>query len=99
MPKKGYRITSVHLLITLKKYKGVAMRFMEIYRALKKDGHQHNPTSVSENLRYLVSQGKIVKYEWHNNPRYGIPETREDNSQYIIVKNKGLPDETIELEK
>lgn len=73
------------------------MRFKEIYQTLKEHGLKHNYSSVSNNLKYLASLGKIVKYEWNNNPRYGIPDTK-DGTRYIVVKNKGLPDEIIELE-
>ena len=90
LPKKGDRITAVHLLVTLKENKGVAMRFMEIYNIMRQRGFKHNYTSVSDNLKYLISQGKIVRIEWYNNPRYGIPKTREDGARYIIVKNEGL---------
>ena len=99
MPKKGDRITAVHLLVILKENKGVAMRFMKIYNTMRQRGFKHNYTSVSDNLKYLINKGKIVRYEWYNNPRYGMPETREDGSRYIVVKNKGLPNETIELGK
>ena len=99
MPHKGDRITAVHLLVTLKENKGVTMRFMEIFHKMRKRGLKHNNTSISDNLKYLVNQGKIVKHSWHNNSRYGIPATREDGTRYIIVKNKCLPNETIEIEK
>jgi hypothetical protein len=99
MPKKGDRITAVHLMVIFKENKGLAMRFMEIYYTMKKRGFNHNRTSVSDNLKFLISQGKIVRYEWFNNPRYGIPKERSDGTRYIIVKNEGLPDETIELSK
>ena len=72
---------------------------MEIYNTLRQRGFKHNYTSVSDNLKYLVSQGKIVRYEWNYNPRYGLPEPREDGSKFIIVKNPNLPDEIIELGK
>ena len=99
MPQKGERITAVHLMVILKENNGLAMRFMEIYNTMKQRGLKHNNTSISDNLKYLVNQGKIVKHSWYNNSRYGIPATREDGTRYIIVKNKGLPDETIELGK
>lgn len=98
MPKKGERITAVHLMVIFKENKGVTMRFIQVYRTMRKRGFKHNYTSVSSNLKYLVSQGKIVRYEWNLNPRYGMPETRENGSRFIVVKNKGLPDEIIELE-
>jgi hypothetical protein len=98
MPKKGSRITAVHSMIIFKENKGLAMRFMEIYNKMRQLGFKHNRTSVSDNLKFLINQGKIVRYLWHNNPRYGMPKERSDGTRYIVVKNKGLPDETIELE-
>jgi len=99
LPNKGDRITAVHLLIIFNENKGLAMRFMELYHTMRQRGFKHNYTSVSDNLKYLIKQEKIVRYEWNNNPRYGMPKAREDGTRYIIVKNKGLPDETIELAK
>ena len=99
MPHKGDRITAVHLLVMLKENKGVAMQFMKIYNTMRQRGFKHNNTSISNNLKYIVNQGKIVKQSWYNNSRYGIPLTREDGTSYIVVNNKGLPDEEIELGK
>ena len=99
MPKKGERITSVHLMVIFKENKGLAMRWKKIYRLMIERGFKHNYSSLSQNLTFLIEQGKIVRYEWNKNPRYGMPEKRVDGSRFIVVKNKGLPDETIELGK
>ena len=99
MPQKGDRITAVHLMVIFKENKGLAMRFMEIYNTMRQSGFKHNRTSVSDNLKFLIKKGKIFRYEWYNNPRYGMPKVREDGTRYIIVKNQGLTDETIELRK
>ncbi|MBA7493557.1 hypothetical protein ES702_04116 [subsurface metagenome] len=98
MPKKDERITAVHLMVIFKENIGLARRFMEIYNTMRERGFKHNFNSISDNLKYLVSQGKIVRYEWNKNPRYGMPETRENGSKFIIVRNQNLPDETIEIE-
>lgn len=99
MPQKGDRITAVHLTVFFTENQGLSMRFMELYQKMRQRGFTHNRTSVSDNLKYLMKQGKIVRYLWNNNPRYGMPKERSDGTRYIIVKNKGLPDETIELGK
>lgn len=99
MPQKGERITSVHLMIIFKENIGLARRFKEVYQTMRERGFMHNYSSVSQNLKYLIEQGKIVRYEWNKNPRYGLPDTREDGTRYIIIKNPNLPDETVELGK
>ena len=69
IPQKGDRITAVHLMVIFKENKGLAMRFMEIFHEMRKQGLKHNNTSISDNLKYLVNQGKIVKHSWYNNSR------------------------------
>ena len=99
MPQKGERITAVHLTVIFRENKGISMRWKELNPKMIERGIKHNYTSVSDNLKYLVEQGTIVRYEWNKNPRYGMPDTRPNGSKFIIVKNPNLPDEIVELGK
>lgn len=97
MPKKGERITAVHLIVVLTENKGIGMRYTDVYKAMRARGWKHNYTSTIDNLRYLVNQGDIVKVEWHLNPRYSVPATRANGTRYVVLKNQGLKDEIVEL--
>jgi len=99
MAKKNERITAVHLMAVLTENKGIGMRYTDVYKAMRARGWKHNYTSTIDNLRFLVSQGNIVKTDWHLNPRYGVPVVREDGTKYIVLKNQGFEDETVELGK
>jgi len=99
MAKKGERPTAKHIMEYLEENKGFAIRFMYIYRALRKKGYRHNYTSVTDNLKYLIEQGKIVKIKNKVRPVfYGIPKKREDGSTYIIAKKVYVENKIVELE-
>lgn len=98
MPRKGERPTVEHILAVLKPYKGKAMRFSDIKRALLKQGWFHTDSAISDNFKILIEQGKIVKVERSRN-FYGIPAVREDGTAYIQVMNFDFSIETIELGK
>jgi Fe2+ or Zn2+ uptake regulation protein len=97
MPKKNERPTAKHIMEFLEQNKGVAIRFKYIYKALRKKGYRHNFTSITDNLRYLIKQGKIVRIKSGIRPFYGIPKKRQDGSSFIVAKKVYVEDEIIEL--
>ena len=99
MPKKNERPTAKHIMEYLKPNKGVAIRFKYIYQALGEKGYRHNFTSITDNLRHLIKQKKIVRIKSGTRPFYGIPKKREDGSTYIVAKKVYAEDEIIELGK
>ena len=100
MPKKNQRPTAEHIMEFLEPNKGYAIRFSYIYKEMRKNGHKHNSSSISQNLTYLIEQGKIVRIQHKvNESFYGIPKKRSDGSTYIIAKKVYVEDEEIELGK
>lgn len=98
MPRKGDRITAEHIMTVLEPYKGKAMRFSDIKRAILKRGWFHTDSAISDNFKILIEQGLLVKVERNRNC-YGIPAVREDGTAYIQVMNFDFSTETIELGK
>jgi len=94
MPKKDERPTAKHTLEYLEQNKGTGIRFGKIYSTLRERGYHHNFTSVSDNLKWLIEQKKVVKVFCY----YGVPAKRADGSRYLIVKGQGLPNDIAELE-
>ena len=99
MPKKNERPTAKHIMEFFKQNEGVAIRFKYIYKALREKGYRHNFTSITDNLRYLIKQKKIIRIKSGTRPFYGIPKKREDDSTYIVAKKVYVEDEIIELGK
>jgi hypothetical protein len=98
MPKKGDRPTKNHILAILEPYRGKAMRFSDIKRALIREGWIHTDSAISDNFKVLIEQGKLVKVEGNRNC-YGIPAVRENGTAYIQIMNFDFSTETIELGK
>lgn len=99
MPKKNERPTAKHIMEFFKQNEGVAIRFKYIYKTLREKEYRHNFTPITDNLRYLIKQKKIVRIKFGTRPFYGIPKKREDSSTYIIAKKVYAEDEIIELGK
>ena len=79
---KRDRPTAEHLMIVFERNKGVAVRGTNINRALIADGHIHTGAALMNNLHWLIENGKIVKA---GRGLYGIPNVREDGTQFLIV--------------
>jgi len=93
MPKKGERIIAPRIMRILEENKK-PMRFSEIFKALAEHGWFTTQRPISDNLKYLISEGKIVKVDRY----YGIPSVRDDGSKFIIIKNVFDENETVEIE-
>ena len=98
MTCKGDRIVARQIMSILKQNKGFGLRFNEIYKMLIEIGCFHFQGPISNNLTFLIAQGKIVRIKPDARPRYGIPKTREDGSRYLTIRGS-IKDEIIELEK
>lgn len=100
MARKRERPTAKHIMEFLKPNKGYAIRFMYIYREMERKGYKHNSVSISQNLKYLVEQGKIINFRRGMRPSfYGIPEKRPDGTKFIVAKKVYVENEIVELEK
>ena len=99
MTRKDDRIVARQIMSILEQNKGYGMRFSEIYKTLIEQGFFHYQGPISNNLTFLIEQGKIVRIQPDARPRYGIPETRKDGTRYIIVKGSGVKDETVEVDE
>ena len=95
MPK---RIVDKHIMELLGMHKGRGYRFGTIFHVFARKGRFHNQSDIWKNLLFLIEQKKIVKVQGYTRPFYGIPLTREDGSQYLII-NQGIEDEEIEVEQ
>jgi len=83
MTRKGDRIVARRILHVLKQNNGVSMRFSETFRALVKNGWLHSQKPMSDNLKFLVEQKKIV----HIGNQYAIIQTRENGTKFCIVND------------
>lgn len=92
MPRKNDRPIARHIEKILKENQGVLLRFVDIYKIARERGWRHNYSGISDNLKFLIDQNKVVKKMF----RYGIPIEREDGSKYFIFKEPGSKDEIIE---
>jgi hypothetical protein len=99
MTRKGDRIVARQIMSILEQNKGYGLRFNEIYKMLIEIDCFHFQGPISNNLKFLLEQGKIVRIQPDARPRYGIPMTREDGTRYIIVKGSGIKDIIVELGK
>ena len=97
--QKYVRVITNHLMPLLERNKGFAFKFTEVYLMLYEHGFQHTNTGISQNLKKLKAEGKIVQVWWKHNPRYGVPTTRADGSKYILVKDEKDEEQKVEIEK
>ena len=97
MPRKGETTVDKDILIILKEKKGYGLRFGDIYKTLKREMF-HYQQQISNNLKKLIEQGKVVKVKGSPRYFYGIPLQREDGTRYLIVRGP-VEDEIIELGK
>jgi len=97
MPRKGETTVDKDVLIVLEKNKGYGLRFSDIYKTLLKRDMFHFQQQISNNLKKLIEEGKVVKVRV--NPRffYGIPLERENGTKYLIVRGP-VEDEIVEIE-
>ena len=98
MPRKGETTVDKDILIILKENKGYGLRFCDIFRALAKRDMFHFQQQISNNLKKLIEQGKVVKVKGRPRYFYGVPLQREDGTQYITIRGI-VEDEIIELGK
>lgn len=87
------RIVAPRIMRVLEENDGVGMRFSEIFRGLAKHGWYHNQNPITQNLKWLIEQGKIAKVE----NRYAIIKKREDGTKYVVIENP-VENKTVELE-
>ena len=83
MTRKGDRIVARRILHVLEQNNQVGMRFSETFRALAKNGWLHSQKPLSDNLKFLVEQKKIV----HIGNQYAIIQTRENGTKFCIVND------------
>ena len=88
MPKKDERTVAPRIMYVLEENNGVGMRFSEIFKALAKHGWYHGQFPLSDNLKFLIAQGKIA----HIENQYSLIKTRKNGTKFVIVKN---PVETV----
>ena len=91
MPTK--RIIASRILHILKENKKVGMRFSDIFRALVKKNWYHNQNPLSQNLKFLIKEGKVAWIETF----YCIIQTRENGTKFVIIEDP--VEKTVELEK
>lgn len=94
MPRKGDRTVAPRIMSILGE-NNRPMRWIEIFKAITQHGWFHTQKPIADNLKYLISEDKIVKVGIF----YGIPLTRKNGSKYIVIRNVVGKDETIELGK
>jgi len=92
MTRKGDRIVARRISHVLKQNKGVGMRFSEIFRALAKNNWLHSQKPISDNLKFLIEQKKIV----HIGNQYAVIQTRKNGSKFCIIKDP--VEKVVELE-
>jgi len=68
------------------------MRFSEIFRALAKNNWLHSQKPISDNLKFLIEQKKIV----HIGNQYAVIQTRKNGSKFCIIKDP--VEKVVELE-
>jgi hypothetical protein len=77
------RIVAPRIMRVLEENNGVGMRFSEIFRGLAEHGWYHNQNPITNNLKWLIKQGKIAKVE----NRYAIIKTRDNGTKYVVIEN------------
>ena len=92
------RVIDKQIMGLLKQYKGRGLRFRNFFITFAERKTFHNQSDISNNLKLLLKQKKIVKVRGLTRSFYGIPLTRENGSKYLII-NQGLADEEIEVEE
>ena len=92
MTRKYVRVVAPRILYVLDQNLGVGMRFNEIFKALAKNDWLHGQRPISDNLKYLVEQGKIA----HIGDNYSIIQERSDGTKFCIVKDP--VEKVVELE-
>ena len=83
MPKKDERTVAPRIMYVLEENNGVGMRFSEIFKALAKHNWFHSQYPISDNLKFLIEQGKVAKV----GNQYSIIKTRENGTKFVIVKD------------
>ena len=92
MPKKSKRIVAPRILFVLEQNDGKGMRFSAIFKDLAKKGWLHSQHPISQNLKYLIAQGKVARI----GNQYSLIQTREDGTKFVIVEDP--VERTVELE-
>jgi len=92
MVKKSKRIVAPRVLHVMNENDGIGMRFIEIFKALANAGWFHNQNPISQNLKWLIEQGKIV----HIVNQYAVIKERENGTKFCIVKDP--VEKVVELE-
>ena len=80
---KNERIIAPRVIYVLNQNLGIGMRFNKVYKNLVKNGWFHNQSSLIENLRYLMEQGKVI----HIRNQYALVQTRENGTKFCIIKD------------
>ena len=93
MTKRYNRIVAPRIMHILEENKKVGMRFSEIFRALAKHNWFHDQNPLSENLKYLLAEGKVV----HVKNQYCLIQTRENGTKFIVINDP--VEKVVELEK
>ena len=81
--KKLTRTVAPRILYVLKGNKNNGMRFNEIFKAMAEKGWLHSQRPISQNLKYLIAEKKII----HIKNSYGFIQTRENGSKFAIVND------------
>lgn len=93
MTRKYVRVIAPRILYVLDQNLGVGIRFNEIFKALAEAGWLHSQRPISDNLKFLIEQGKVAKIK----SRYALIKTWENGSKFVIVNDP--VERVIELEK
>ena len=78
-------------MIIFEQNKGIGLHGTTINRSLIAKNYIHTGKALMDNLKWLIAKGKIAKAM---RGVYGIPNVREDGTQYLIVEDTK---ETIEV--
>ncbi len=84
--------TAIHLMMVFEQNNGIGLHGTTINRSLIAKGYIHTGKALMDNLKWLISKGKIAKAM---RGVYGIPTVRADGTKYLIVEDTK---ETIEVE-
>lgn len=93
MTKKGDRIVARRILHVLDLNLGVGMRFSEISKTLAEHHWHHGQFPLSDNLKYLITQGKVA----HIENQYSFIQTRENGTKFVVIVDP--VERTVELDK
>lgn len=86
MPRKGDRIVSKRILYIMDKRSGVSMRFTDVVNALAEHHWHHCYSAVSDNLKLLIKEGKIV----HIGNQYSLIQKHENGNRFYILRDPAL---------